>query len=99
MKQKELEVKVLSQEALDPKEKENSHDLPACFHLNKQSDKAPEKDYVDAKQLILKQAKFTNTVYFLKKHCKRKLAHGSKVVEKAQDCCSRVTGTWPLKVS
>ncbi|XP_059122578.1 kinesin-like protein KIF22 [Peromyscus eremicus] len=91
MKQKELEAKVLAQEVLDPKEKENTlatpQPLPSCPGTTA---KPLKRAVVLPLQLIQKQAE--SKIHILKKGHKRKLEHVSKPVEKAEDC-------WELQIS
>ncbi|XP_036036372.1 kinesin-like protein KIF22 [Onychomys torridus] len=93
MKQKELEAKVLAQEVLDPKEKENTlatpQSLPSCPGTTA---KPLKRAVVMPLQLIQKQA--DSKIHILKKGHKRKLepSHVSKPVEKAEDC-------WELQIS
>ncbi|CAH6793137.1 kinesin-like protein KIF22 isoform X1 [Phodopus roborovskii] len=91
MKQKELEAKVLAQEALDPKEKENMHlqPLPSCTGTVA---KPLKKAVVMPLQLIQKQTE--SKIHILKRGHKRKSepSHVSEPVEKAEDC-------WELQIS
>ncbi|XP_075828422.1 kinesin-like protein KIF22 [Microtus pennsylvanicus] len=93
MKQKELEAKVLAQEAQDPKDKENSltvlQPLPSCTDTVA---KPLRKAVVMPLQLVQKQAE--SKIHILKRGHKRKLepSIASKPVEKAEDC-------WELQIS
>lgn len=93
MKQKELEAKVLAQEALDPKDKENTptvlQPLPSCTDTVA---KPLKKAVVMPLQLVQKQAE--PKIHILKRGHKRKLepSIASKPVEKAEDC-------WELQIS
>ncbi|CAO2583344.1 Kinesin-like protein KIF22 [Lemmus lemmus] len=93
MKQKELEAKVLAQEALDPKDKENTptvlQPLPSCTDTVA---KPLRKAVVMPLQLVQKQAE--SKIHILKRGQKRKRepSIASKPVEKAEDC-------WELQIS
>ncbi|XP_021491501.1 kinesin-like protein KIF22 [Meriones unguiculatus] len=93
MKQKELEAKVLAQEALDSKGKENA--LMVRQPLPRTSTKPLKKAVVMPLQLIQKQAASSSTdIHILKRGHKRKLepSNASEAVEKAEDC-------WELQIS
>ncbi|XP_016010587.1 kinesin-like protein KIF22 [Rousettus aegyptiacus] len=97
MKQKELEAKVLAQEAVDPKEKEK---LSPTMHqpLARRTvtvAKPLKKAVVIPLQLIQEQAASPNAdIHILKKSRKKKLEclDGSEPLEKAEDC-------WELQIS
>ncbi|XP_028741386.1 kinesin-like protein KIF22 [Peromyscus leucopus] len=93
MKQKELEAKVLAQEVLDPKEKENTPATPQPLPSGPGTSARPlKRAVVMPLQLIQKQAE--SKIHILKKGHKRKLepSQESKPVEKAEDC-------WELQIS
>ncbi|XP_047575775.1 kinesin-like protein KIF22 [Lutra lutra] len=98
MKQKELEAKVLAQEAVDPKDKENSSSTMlrplACRTVTVA--KTLKKAVVMSLQLIQEQAASQNAeIHILKKKGqKRKLESpdASEPEEKAEDC-------WELQIS
>ncbi|CAD7674911.1 unnamed protein product [Nyctereutes procyonoides] len=98
MKQKELEAKVLAQEALDPKDKENSSPaiLRPLAHRTVTVAKPLKKAVVMPLQLIQEQAASPNAeIHILKKKgWKRKLESldASEPEEKAGDC-------WELQIS
>lgn len=100
MKQKELEAKVLAQEALDPKEKENSLTALRPLPCRTVSVSKPlKKAVVMPLQLIQEQAASPNTeIHVLKKRGrKRKLEssneNDSEPSEKADEDC------WELQIS
>ncbi|XP_025867179.2 kinesin-like protein KIF22 [Vulpes vulpes] len=98
MKQKELEAKVLAQEALDPKDKENSSPaiLQPLARRTVTVAKPLKKAVVMPLQLIQEQAASPNAeIHILKKKGrKRKLESldASEPEEKAEDC-------WELQIS
>ncbi|XP_022366947.1 kinesin-like protein KIF22 [Enhydra lutris kenyoni] len=98
MKQKELEAKVLAQEAVDPKDKENSSStmLRPLARRTVTVAKPLKKAVVMSLQLIQEQAASPNAeIHILKKKGqKRKLESldASEPEEKAEDC-------WELQIS
>lgn len=94
MKQKELEAKVLAQEAVDSTEKENCSLRPLARRTVTVA-KPLKKAVVLPLQLIQEQAASPNPeIHILKKSRKRKLEHldASEPNEKAEDC-------WELQIS
>ncbi|XP_031244228.1 kinesin-like protein KIF22 [Mastomys coucha] len=95
MKQKELEAKVLAQEALDPREKENIPTVlqppPSC---GGSVAKPLKKAIVMPLQRIQNQAESSNKIHLLKKSHKRKLepSDESEAVGKDEDC-------WKVQIS
>ncbi|EDM17322.1 kinesin family member 22, isoform CRA_c [Rattus norvegicus] len=95
MKQKELEAKVLAQEALDPKEKENTPTiLQPSSSCSGSVAKPLKKAVVMPLQRIQKQSESSNKIHLLKKGHKRKLesSHESEAVEKDEDY-------WEIQIS
>uniref|UniRef100_A0A8C6QHU4 Kinesin-like protein n=1 Tax=Nannospalax galili TaxID=1026970 RepID=A0A8C6QHU4_NANGA len=98
MKQKELEAKVLAQEALDPKEKENSLTVHRPLPRRTVTGAKPlKKAVVMPLQLIQEQAASPKTeIHILKKRGRKRKVESSQVsepVEKASEDC------WELQIS
>lgn len=90
IKQKELEAKVLAQEAVDPKENCSPTMLRPLARRIVMVAKPLEKAVEMPLQLIQEQAASPNAdIHTLKKSCRRKLEcpDGSEPLEKAEDCC------------
>ncbi|XP_032161655.1 kinesin-like protein KIF22 [Mustela erminea] len=98
MKQKELEAKVLAQEAMDPKDKENSSPtmLPPLARRTDTIARPLENAVVMPLQLIQEQAASPNAkIHFLKKKGWKRMLESldaSEPEEKAEDC-------WELQIS
>lgn len=108
MKQKELEAKVLAQEALDPKEKENTPTiLQPSSSCSGSVAKPLKKAVVMPLQRIQKQSESSNKIHLLKKGHKRKLESSRRLSsgsakpaanwpEEGPAHCGLEGAAWPL---